>query len=105
MKKEIADKWIKALRSGKYKQGKEDLHDSVHNTFCCLGVLCDIGYAQPHHNGDAYIENDPDLTENCYLETKDGYIPSLGTDLAKLNDNGTTFEEIADIIEKNYEEL
>ena len=41
MKKDIAKLWTKALRSGKYKQGKYTLrnHD---NSFCCLGVLCDL---------------------------------------------------------------
>lgn len=33
-------RWIKALRSGEYKQGKQYLH-RPDNTFCCLGVLLD----------------------------------------------------------------
>jgi len=41
MNKRIKKKWIKALRSGKYKQGKMVLH-STDNKFCCLGVLCDL---------------------------------------------------------------
>ena len=40
MKKEVADEWIKALRSGDYNQTKESLSDG--DGFCCLGVLCDI---------------------------------------------------------------
>ena len=52
MKKEIAEIWVAALRSGKYKQSRKKLrtektHLCVDNTeatpgFCCLGVLCDI---------------------------------------------------------------
>jgi hypothetical protein len=45
MKKEIADIWVKALISKKYKQGKEFLCQIGHNrskSFCCLGVLCDL---------------------------------------------------------------
>ena len=38
-KKDIR-KWIKALRSGKYKQGKASLQSA--EGFCCLGVACDI---------------------------------------------------------------
>lgn len=38
--KEDILKWIKALRSGDYKQGKNTLQD--HNGYCCLGVACDI---------------------------------------------------------------
>jgi hypothetical protein len=41
MKVEIAKKWVAALRSGEYKQGQGNLRNSD-NTFCCLGVLCDL---------------------------------------------------------------
>ncbi len=37
----IKSKWIKALRSGKYKQGKGALRPTT-NTYCCLGVLTDL---------------------------------------------------------------
>ena len=40
MKKEIADKWVEALRSGEYKQAKERLQSE--DSLCCLGVLCKI---------------------------------------------------------------
>ena len=40
MKQEIKEKWVSALRSGEYKQGKEGLR--IYNEFCCLGVLCDL---------------------------------------------------------------
>lgn len=37
---ELKAKWLAALRSGEYKQGRYCL--STDNGFCCLGVLCDI---------------------------------------------------------------
>ena len=40
-----AKKWVKALRSGDYKQGHGRLRTD--DTFCCLGVACDL-YAQEH---------------------------------------------------------
>jgi len=40
MKKNVAKKWVKALRSGKYKQSREMLKNS--GGYCCLGVLCEI---------------------------------------------------------------
>jgi len=40
MNKEIKDKWVKALRSGEYKQGRVYLQRD--NRFCCLGVLCKV---------------------------------------------------------------
>lgn len=45
MKEKIAKKWIKALCSGRYKQGKNVLkYRSKNGTLrhCCLGVLCEI---------------------------------------------------------------
>jgi hypothetical protein len=36
----LADKWIAALRSGKYTQTTNALR--ADDRFCCLGVLCDI---------------------------------------------------------------
>mgnify|MGYP007046850129 CR=1 FL=1 len=45
MKKDIAKKWVKALRSGKFKQGQGTLkqYDSEGNIkHCCLGVLCEL---------------------------------------------------------------
>ena len=45
MNPEVKQKWIDALRSGKYEQGSEKLR-SV-SGYCCLGVLCDL-YAQEH---------------------------------------------------------
>jgi hypothetical protein len=32
------DKWVEALRSGKYRQAHFQLHNSMHDTYCCLGV-------------------------------------------------------------------
>ena len=40
MRKEVADKWIAALRSGEYQQTTSSLRDG--DAFCCLGVLCDL---------------------------------------------------------------
>lgn len=38
--KNVIRKWIKALRSKKYKQGYGTLRRD--GKFCCLGVLCDL---------------------------------------------------------------
>lgn len=46
MNRRIKKQWVKALKSGKYKQGEGQLRDE-HNRFCCLGVLCNL-YAKEH---------------------------------------------------------
>lgn len=40
MTPELKSKWLSALRSGKYKQGKKTLNCG--GKMCCLGVLCDV---------------------------------------------------------------
>lgn len=45
MNQEWKTKWVEALRSGKYKQGKMQLRVVLPDGepgFCCLGVACDI---------------------------------------------------------------
>lgn len=44
MNKERFNLWLKALESGKYKQGRYKLRTKkkIFSSFCCLGVLCDI---------------------------------------------------------------
>lgn len=41
LKPEVKQKWLQALRSGSYKQGKHVLR-TADNHYCCLGVLCDV---------------------------------------------------------------
>jgi uncharacterized protein YchJ len=51
MKKNIADKWVKALTSNEYKQGKNVLcHQGANKQYkyCCLGVLCDLYNKDPN---------------------------------------------------------
>jgi hypothetical protein len=128
MNKEIAEKWIKALRSGDYKQGSDVLHNTSNNTYCCLGVLCDI-YQQEGNKFNSVsegiwgVETDDGL-ENLYATCFDGrcdVLPEVvmkwadiscasgsfdGSNLAAMNDDdGYTFGEIATIIEANVEYL
>ena len=45
MNQEIKKKWLNALRSGDYKQGRDVLRRvgrDGEDRWCCLGVLCDI---------------------------------------------------------------
>lgn len=41
MKKDLKEKWIKALKSGEYEQGKHSLR-SIYDKYCCLGVLAHL---------------------------------------------------------------
>jgi hypothetical protein len=121
MKKDIKDIWVTALRSGKYEQGKEALRRS-NDKFCCLGVLCDLfqketGRAEWEGGGIYYkMDNEAaylisDVTEWSGMQSTDGRFMyedkgiSIMNTLATLNDNGKSFEEIANVIEENWEQL
>lgn len=113
MNQEIKDKWIAALRSGEYIQGKEALRRKD-NTFCCIGVLCDI--YQKEKGGEwedigdykYYGFKDAVGNERSGVMTKDviswtggtlNKMLALETRLIGLNDGGSTFKEIAKEIE------
>ncbi len=113
MKAKIAKKWAKALKSGEYQQGRDQLR--YENKFCCLGVLCDL-YAKEHDEkwddgvfyGDAYGVPLP-VREWSGLKTKTGYYTKKkfkGSDLVCLNDTERkSFKEIADTVLKYVKNL
>lgn len=104
--KEFADKWLAALRSGKYKQGKEALKDHK-GRYCCLGVACEIaghnldedGKGEFGFIGSAY--KNPKTPREISMDDDDG--EDLPGKLAYMNDSGRTFDEIANWIEDNVE--
>ena len=112
MNSTIKQLWINALRSGEYVQGKTVLRDQ-NNQYCCLGVLTDL-YAkefsipwQYDDDSNAYKFGDEEFS-STYLtpsvmqwsELDSFNSPVQDSTLATLNDNGKTFGEIADLIEK-----
>lgn len=109
MNQDIKAKWVAALRSGEYQQGDDKLKNHVDNTYCCLGVLCDLhskltGLGHWDDNGhyrDRLDGNDLYLTTGVRLWAElDEHHPRVdGDGLGTLNDNGYTFAQIADLIE------
>lgn len=111
MNPEIKTQWVAALRSGEYEQGRGVLHHVPTNTFCCLGVLCDLaakaGVVEADHGPDltVYDGHTAVLPESVYRWAGlDMDHPSVklvdGLDgLAAHNDNGVLFPELADAIE------
>jgi hypothetical protein len=103
MKTEIKTKWVEALRSGKYVQGKGMLRFKDNN-FCCLGVLCDIvdssRWVFTRGTADCYGYDGCHtiLPGNIARSTEfpDGH---KGT-LIHMNDTGVPFSEIANYIEQ-----
>jgi hypothetical protein len=111
----IKEKWVAALRSGKYKQTSEVLYD--YEGFCCLGVLCDIyskekGVEWEHSDKNnlpaifdcSYIPP----TQVCEWAEIDGYLTNVVScgvtqSLHGLNDlQEWDFNQIADVIERDF---
>jgi len=111
MKKEIALKWISALRSGKYKQTNNTLKNSF--GYCCLGVLCDISEVSEWDSYNEYENNNMFLPESVKewagMSSDVGKFPDSDgprySTLMSKNDSGSSFNEIADLIETNWEKL
>lgn len=121
MKEHVKDKWVKALRSGKYKQGKNTLHEvNGQPSFCCLGVLCDlyqklqkrakkrIAKVSQHGRHISYDDHVNYLPESVQqwagMKNNRGFVPG-GKSLDARNDDGVQFPAIADIIDEHWKEL
>ncbi len=109
-----AKKWVKALRSGEYKQIKGTLQNK--NGYCCLGVACDL---YEKETGRKLSRNKKGfftlrVLDNTFypvrkwlnLKTPEGlYGNNQEQCLTIQNDHGYSFEKIANIIEKNKDSL
>jgi hypothetical protein len=92
MDAELKQKWVTALRSGEFKQGRGALEED--GTFCCLGVLCRVtGRPTTHKNGGPNRDRRPLPLELLNFEQQ--------WRLTAMNDAGKTFPEIASYIEAN----
>ena len=107
---DIKQKWVAALRSGKYKQGIGYLR-STSDEYCCLGVLCDMSnsdtwvkegdyYKLPSGSDTVPKFGDIDATvydvlgQMVYDEDYDDY--DIMNHLTQMNDNKKlSFEQIA----------
>ena len=116
MNANLKAKWLEALRGGLYKQTTGVLRapDCNGNGYCCLGVLADV------YKPDLWTE-EPQESEDEYGDYReidswmhafsgellsDDVLHSVGLDheqqakLASMNDQGQSFEQIAEYIEE-----
>lgn len=105
-------KWIAALRSGKYKQGRGRLRDG--DAYCCLGVLCDIsGMGEWVEDASGSTTSFRTITGESLgasvpymLAERAGFGREFGKlphELMKMNDNWhESFDEIANFLESTF---
>jgi hypothetical protein len=117
MKAELKQKWIAALRSGEYKQGKGVLR-TTEDRFCCLGVLCNLiapdGWGETKVVETAIGNIDAQRRARKFQSAGSSSFFDVPRDLAKevglepahmdhlvgLNDSGKRFPTIAKYIEE-----
>lgn len=111
--------WIEELRSGRWKQRRQYLTDLSYDTFCCLGVACELAIQDgvpvernprmvaPGYGSGWICNMPPEVMDWLGLDTSLGGLAksvefknTQHTCLSGLNDAGANFEQIADIIEK-----
>lgn len=89
MTKDQKRRWVKALRSGKYRQGVAMLKNDI-GEYCCLGVARDFCGARQLRNGTQYLSS--------------RYLPNdIQRSLAMVNDYGVPFDMIAGLINEALE--
>ncbi len=119
MLNENAKKWVAALRSGEYKQGRNWL--LAQDRFCCLGVACNLFDASKWEesregekivgfgHGVMVFDGQNQSLPSCvreWLGLADAEGRHIhGTTLSGLNDTGRSFTDIADLIESEPEGL
>lgn len=108
-------KWLAALRSGEYQQGKGQLcreQDDSDPKFCCLGVACMLFMKESSwkRNGsqkDMWLcaglagTAPKKVVEALGLKSSEGMDTWEDEDLAHLNDTGRSFKQIARLLESN----
>ena len=100
MNPELKQKWLEALRSGRYKQGILQLRSSD-DRYCCLGVLCDlVDRTAWVACGSGFVFNGAMCMPSIEELTNIGLDDSEARRLAHMNDEGETFEAIAQRIER-----
>ena len=99
--------WVEALRSGVFPQTRAVMHDS--EGYCCLGVACELFVpdAEKIITSEGFLEGVlPFDSYNCpkwLVDINDDVLERTSdSSLSKLNDNYTSFKDIADLIEKLY---
>lgn len=113
MNKQIQQQWVDALRSGEYRQTQYRLR--LGNRFCVLGVLCDlyakefdIPWTQHPPNEIRYFLGEKGVLPWKVIDWSDiigdysregSIIPGLNMTPSHLNDTGSTFLQLADLIE------
>ena len=120
MRRDIRKRWVAALSSGKYPQGRSQLATAT-GGFCCLGVLCELaadegvvtrirtegGIRYGDEKQRHYLPHSVILWAG--IEVSNSFNPTVRradgsiAHLSSLNDRGDNFSQIASAIVSDVE--
>jgi len=103
---DLLREWIKALRSGEYKQAKQVLHSTAYNSYCCLGVLCKVANVEiddtiKRNGGDEYIAQD--VLEKMEVDLDKFEFLDIESETAKSHKGQSAFACMNDKLNKDFE--
>jgi|GEM_PF-1369815 len=121
LNREQFNKWLRALKSGKYKQTIGTLNDR--KGYCCLGVACKVIIPKEKLQYEKDFDDEGNETKSEYLEgllpDEQKYAPQwlveinddfanrskLNKHLSTLNDEDKySFKQIAEVLKEAYPE-
>ena len=107
MDAERRTQWVAALRSGKYSQGMGLLRNNA-DKMCCLGVAINEFCAHQWRNEEGtwinageHVPDEPACMPTDETRALLGLTQAECRNLAELNDDGLSFNEIANHIERS----
>lgn len=101
-------KWLQALRSGEYKQGRGQLQ--TFKGYCCLGVACAViipKKKQKRNSATGHLYGNVPVQQSCapqwLKDINKDFTDKTNVPLDELNDlYNYSFERIANILEDVY---
>lgn len=122
MNRDLRNRWVEALRSGTYKQGKHRLKRvgqfPLDRNYCCLGVLCEVAGLEfeedPYESlfnskrSEYFFLKEEAGEARCSSFLPDAFRKEIGIGyldqekLVRMNDEeNCSFEDIANWVEEN----
>lgn len=115
MRKSVKDKWVAALKSGKYKHARGCLNDG--SGYCCLGVLCEVFIAEGNvlnvgtddsgfvaYNKEAHYPPD-EVLRWAGIQHLNGMARGANHSVSFVNDAADSFTPSIEYIEQNWENM
>lgn len=102
MNKIVKKKWVSALRSGEYKKTCQVMRKGQGKTMCVMGVLADLYRIEKNIPPEEYhtLTSENEFPKREVLNWAGLTVSEAHSLVDSNDDDGTSFKEFADLIEK-----